>query len=168
MAVSLGPGCRADHGGYNVHSTARSQKRRMKAPGAGTWLSFRTPGPHHSPRQRRTHHITPLAAMASGSKDPGAPGTVWWLICCEQGQIAPPDPISPRLHASKSAWVRSTLTQPENLHCWENKVTVKWLCPGHLSQPQQQTQAGPQQDYSVCLMFFWRFLPILVIGKLFI
>ena len=55
MAVLLGLDYSTDSGVWNVCSTERA------------------------PRQRRTHSITPLAAMASGSKNPGVPGMVQWL-----------------------------------------------------------------------------------------
>jgi len=72
-AVVLGLDYSADSGGWNVCSTERAQKTKMEKQVQEPGCPSRC---YLSPRQRRTHSITPLAAMASGSKNPGVPGMV--------------------------------------------------------------------------------------------
>lgn len=94
-AMLLGLDYSADSDGWNVCSTGRAQKTKMgkqvQEPGCPSRCYL-------SPRQRRTHCIPPLAAMASGSKTPGVPGMVQWFTCFEQGQTVAPGPSSPHPH----------------------------------------------------------------------
>ena len=146
-AVLLGLDYSADSGGWNVCSTERAQKTKMEKQ---VWSLDVLQDVTLVPGKGGPIVITPLAAMTSGSKNPGVPGMVQRLPALNRVRQWPLAPallkVTPHVTTDQnSAWAMSMLARPEKLHCWENKSTIKQLHAGHCSirSSGPWTQAGP-------------------------